>query len=71
MKEHITGSRNILYGELIVYPFKYLKKNENYLLICDYGLKSKKVSEILNKEGYNTYSLKGGFIKLNNNSICK
>ena len=62
-KKHINGSRNISYYYLIVEPEKYLKKNEKYLLICDYGLQSRDVCNILNKGGYNVYSLSGGMKK--------
>ena len=56
-----NGSINISYQKLLVYPDEYLDKNKEYLLICEYGIKSKKISEILNRMGYHVYSLKGGF----------
>ena len=61
LKKHLKGSINVAFNALIVYPERYLKKNKKYLLICDLGLKSKKTSEILNNNGYYTYSLMGGF----------
>ncbi len=61
VKRNIPGSINISYQKLLIYPEKYLTREKEYLLICDYGIKSKRVSEILNKMGYHTYSLKNGF----------
>ena len=43
---------------LLANPSNFLSKNKEYLLICENGIKSKKASEILNKMGYNTFSLK-------------
>lgn len=57
---HLPNSVNIDFYKLIVEPGKYLNKNKKYLLVCLYGIKSKRTSEILNKMGYQTYSLKGG-----------
>lgn len=72
LKKHINGSKNIRYDYLIVNPEKYLRKDEKYLLICDLGLQSMDVSKILNKQGYLTYSLKGGFNSFTrNNNIYK
>ena len=59
-KGHFPNSLNILFSELIINPSKYLKKNKKYLLVCEYGIKSKKTSQILNNMGYQTYSLMGG-----------
>ena len=57
---HLTNSRNISLYKLLANPSDYLNKNTDYLLVCEYGIKSKKVSDILNKMGYHTNSLKGG-----------
>ena len=65
-KIHLSNSINISFEKLIIYPEKYLNKNNNYLLICDFGIKSKKTSEILNKMGYHTYSLKNGIKSVKN-----
>ncbi len=59
-KKHFQGSRNISYTMLLLYPQEYLKKEQEYILICEYGLKSKEVSTILNKMGYKTFSVNGG-----------
>ena len=59
-KKHLNNSKNIPFNKLIIEPSKYLNFNNKYLLVCEYGIKSKKISLILNKMGYNTYSLIGG-----------
>ena len=64
LKVHLPSSINVSFDSLIVYPERYLVKNKNYLLVCDSGIKSLKTSEILRKNGYKTYSLKGGFNKV-------
>jgi len=62
---HFKNSINVEFTKLIVYPEKYLHKDTTYLLVCDYGITSKKTSVILNNQGYKTYSLKGGMEYLN------
>jgi rhodanese-related sulfurtransferase len=59
-KYHMDGSINIPFYNLITNPDQYLDKNKTYLIVCDYGLKSKKTSEILNNMGYLTKSICGG-----------
>ena len=61
LKKHLNNSINISYKKILIYHEKYLDKNKKYLLICERGITSKKVSEILNKMGYLTYSLCKGF----------
>jgi len=57
---HLPSSVNIPYTLLLIYMDQYLSKEKNYLLVCEQGFKSKKTSEILNRNGYHTYSLKKG-----------
>ena len=59
-KRHLENSINIPFMKLLTQPEKYLNKEKKYLLVCEYGIKSKKVCEILNKQDYNTYSLING-----------
>ena len=66
LKKNIRGSINISYEKLLIYPDQYLDKDSEYLLICDYGIKSKKVSEILNRMGYHTHSLRKGYKHIEN-----
>ena len=63
-KFHFQGSRNINYLNLLSKPDYYLDKVNNYLLVCDKGIQSRDVSNILKKEGYHTYSLEGGMKNL-------
>lgn len=65
-KYHLSNSVNISFAKLIIEPAKYLKKEKKYILICEKGIKSFKISQILNKMGYNTYSLKNGISYINN-----
>ena len=59
-KGHLTRAINIPFTKLIINPERYLNKNDKYLLVCEYGIKSKKTSQILNRKGYITYNLIGG-----------
>ena len=65
----IKNSKNIPYQFLVMNPLDYLTKGETYYILCEHGHKSKMVSDILNKEGFNTYSITGGIYeyKKNNN----
>lgn len=58
---HIEGSINIPYELLIVYPERYLLKNKKYYIYCQKGITSAKVVNILNRQGYNTISIQGGY----------
>ncbi len=58
---HIPGSINIPYESLISYPEKYLRKDKRYYIYCQKGITSKKVVSILNREGYTTISIQGGY----------
>lgn len=64
---HYPGSINIPRIQLLSNPEFYLNKNEQYSLICDKGITSKSVSNILNSLGYNTISITGGIENLKNN----
>ncbi len=64
LKFHINGSRNIDYITLLSNPNYYLNYEDIYLLICDRGIQSMDVSNILKRKGYHTYSLEGGIKKL-------
>lgn len=63
--KHLPNSINIDEKKLIKYPNKYISKNITYYIICEKGISSKYVSTILNKKGYNTISVIGGFSSLN------
>lgn len=58
---HVFGAVNIEYFELVNYHKKYLKKDEIYYIYCDNGNNSKRAVYTLNKLGYNTVNINGGF----------
>ena len=60
---HIEGAVNIPKDLLELVPEKYLNKNNYYVLYCDKGIFSSKLSNELNKKGYKTISLSGGYSK--------
>jgi len=60
---HIPNSINVCKDLLELVPEKYLNKKDTYILYCDSGPNSLKLSNALNKEGYHTTSLKGGYSK--------
>ena len=51
-ENHIPGSINIPYDELINNYRKYLNKNEKYFLYCKSGKLSKRASIVLSSIGY-------------------
>lgn len=58
---HIPGAINIPQEKLLAYYQKYLNKNETYYIYCQKGLKSLKLSQILNRLGYKIVNLNGGY----------
>lgn len=58
---HIPGSINIPYEKLLANYQKYLTPNETYYIYCQKGLKSLKVVQILNRLGYRTANINGGY----------
>ena len=57
---HLKNTKNIPWTFLLINPQDYLEKNKEYYLLCELGHKSKMISDILNREGYLTYSIIGG-----------
>lgn len=58
---HIDRAINIPYTYLAMMPENYLEKEKRYYLYCDSGKRSRKLSEQLNEQGYNTTDLIGGY----------
>ncbi len=58
---HIPGAINVPYEKLIVRPDAYLNFKQNYYLYCQKGVSSKKVVSILNRMGYHTIHVEGGY----------
>jgi rhodanese-related sulfurtransferase len=60
---NLKNSINIPYYSLLSNYSFYLNKKDIYYLYCDYGKQSKEISDRLNSFGYNTTSLKGGYLQ--------
>lgn len=60
---HLKRAKNIPLRVLRTMPSKYLSYDKTYYLICESGFNSKRLSDILNKKGYHTYSIKDGYEK--------
>ena len=58
---HIKGAINIEGNLLVNFPEKYINKDNNYYVYCDYGYKSKKCASILQSKGYKVYNIDGGY----------
>lgn len=58
---HISGAINIEAIELLSNPSRYLNFNDIYYLYCDFGHTSSMVVNKLNRLGYNTVNVEGGF----------
>lgn len=54
-KNHLKNTINVPFTKLIIEPERYLNKKNKYLLVCEYGIKSKKTASILNNMGYHTF----------------
>lgn len=58
---HIPNAINIPYEKLLLYPNNYLMYGKTYYIYCQKGIASKKIVSILNKMGYSTINLNGGY----------
>lgn len=58
---HIPGSINIPTEKLLISPGKYLTANKMYYIYCQKGISSSKVCQILNRMGYHTVNVIGGY----------
>lgn len=58
---HIPTAINIPMEKLIVEPKKYLSSNKKYYIYCQKGISSLKTCQILNKMGYHTSNIIGGY----------
>lgn len=58
---HIPGAINIPMEKLLVEPKKYLQANAIYYIYCQKGISSQKVCQILNRMGYHTINISGGY----------
>lgn len=62
-EEHIENAIWTPIQKIITTPYLVLNKNQKYVLYCDKGMLSKKVCNILRKEGYQVWNLIGGYEK--------
>jgi len=58
---HIPGAINIPGTILKNIPEKYLSKEKTYYIYCSIGTQSANLTNILNSQGYNCYSIQGGY----------
>lgn len=58
---HIPNSVNIPVEKLLYNPEQYINKNDIYYIYCQKGISSYNVCNILNKLGYRTISIDGGY----------
>ena len=69
---HIPNSINITKDLLELVPEKYLNKKDYYIIYCELGIASLKLSNQLKTKGYNVVSLEGGYsswLKLGNRGV--
>ncbi len=58
---HLKGAKNIPKALLIKDPNKYLEKNKFYYLYCQNGEYSYRICSFLNKKGFKTINVLGGY----------
>jgi len=58
---HIPGAINIPMERLLVEPKKYLQASTVYYIYCQKGISSPKLCQILNRMGYHTVNISGGY----------
>ncbi|HHX80777.1 MAG TPA: rhodanese-like domain-containing protein [Acholeplasmataceae bacterium] len=59
---HIPGAINIVLGELLGSPEKYIKPNKRYYIICEEGKKSIGLCYELGRMGYDVVNVLGGIL---------
>ncbi len=58
---HIPGAKNIDFDALLLRPNLYLQRGKTYYIYCQKGKSSLNLCQILNRQGYQTVSLIGGY----------
>ena len=58
---HIPTAKNIDKNVLVMYPNKYLNKEDTYYIYCQSGHSSNNIVNMLNSKGYNTVNIQGGY----------
>ena len=62
-KGHLEQAICIPFQELVLYPKKYLNKDNSYKLYCNSGKKSKRLVEYLKGLGYKATNIEGGYLE--------
>lgn len=57
----IPTAKNINKNLLLTSPESYLEKDKTYYIYCNYGHTSSRLVELLNKKGYHTVNIIGGY----------
>lgn len=68
---NITGTKNVPLEKLVNNPQAFIKDDQEYYIICQSGMRSKRAVSLLKKQGYtNLTNIKGGYLtyaRLQNN----
>jgi len=56
---HWRGAEHREYSELMT-DYEHLSRDVTYVLYCEFGLKSARVAELMQRSGYEAYSVLGG-----------
>lgn len=56
---HWTGAENREYSDLLA-AFEELARDATYVMYCEFGLKSARLAELMQRSGYEAYSFLGG-----------
>ena len=59
--KHIRNAINIPIEQLLIKPEKYLSYTEKYYIYCQKGIQSRKLCQILKKQGYDVINIQGGY----------
>ena len=60
-QSHVQGAINLDEYKILYETNRYLNKNEVYYIYCDYGNRSQKVTNELQRRGYNVINIIGGY----------
>lgn len=58
---HIPGSINIPFENLLMNPSKYLRKTDIYYIYCQRGVQSRRLCLMLKNLGYRVININGGY----------
>ena len=59
--KHIMDAINIPMEQLLINPNKYLNPYERYYIYCQKGIQSRRLCQILKRNGYNVVNVSGGY----------